>query len=152
MSQVAEDVLDASSSQQKHKRYEESVMRNYIASEQAKSFLNYASNQCEMMNVTKEYAALIQLCSRLIQKEFDITGIKNDKKCLFIRYHDKKRKVMCGSYKELVSEAKDIVGGEVTLSYLECEHEIALEREKDFDVITEFTVVDCELADEENTM
>lgn len=48
MTQLSEDVLDSTMSTQRNKRYEESVVKkNYIAAEQAKSYINYASNQRE---------------------------------------------------------------------------------------------------------
>lgn len=51
---------------------------------------------------------------------------------------------MCATFEELVAEAKEIVDGDVRLTYIEGEHEITVERKKDFDVMTEFTVLNCE--------
>lgn len=96
------------------------------------------------MNVTKEYAVLIQLCTKLIKRECGDIDDELNKKCLFLRLGEKKWKVVFSTFDELVVEAKEIVDGEVKLSYVEGDHEICLERSKAFNGFSEFTIIDCE--------
>ncbi len=123
-SQLSEDVVDSSQALLRNKRYEEAVVRNnYLAAEQAKSYINYAS-QREMMTVKKEYAALLQLCTNLVKRDCGDVDDEVEKKCLFLRFGVKKWKVMCATFEELVAEAKEIVAG--------CEVDKYRERTRDY--------------------
>lgn len=90
----------------------------------------------------KEYVELIQLCTKLIKRYCRDIDNELNKKCLFLRFGEKKWKVVWSSFDELVVEEKEIVDGDVRLFYVEGDHEICLERSKDFNIVSEFTLID----------
>ncbi len=115
--EIAQGIIENQSQMTANERYQSSITRNNtVAKEQALSYVSYASNQLQMLNVTKEYASLLKMCKNALMKLTDIEY--QEEKKVYLQCDHITRYAKVKNYNDLENLASGMKGVDtVELSY-----------------------------------